>query len=32
MAQQKSKNTSFTDLVARLKEMSNMTPDKKENS
>ena len=27
MAQQKSKNTSFTDLVARLKEMSNVTPE-----
>ena len=27
MAQQKSKNTSFTDLVARLKEMSNLTPE-----
>ena len=27
MAQQKSKNTSFTDLVARLKEMSNITPE-----
>ena len=27
MAQKESSNTSFSDLVARLKDMSNMTPE-----